>query len=418
MLMCLPLIPGAGEAVEGTEVESRLLPVPEERLELPPIRDEHPRLMFTPESLELMKRRLTQERNPWHRAARRLMEEAEEARESGLDPDPYTGRHSLEFYSAAIWKGERARLYAYAWLISEEDRFAEAAITYLTAWATADPVPASDFDPEIRYPNTGMEVARAAIPFVEAYDLIARHPAWDDGDRGAVEAWFRSLVDPIREGKKRWRENDYFGRQYFQNHLTGHTMGLAAIGYVLGDRDLVQYALDHPENDRDYKTLIDGMIFMPGDEPHHREPDDAPPPEKGEIADRYRHYTNPDRGLAYTHLSLSQLLYIAEIAWNNGIDFYRYKGSGGENLKYPLQFYADFYRTGDAGLKHGLYEGETVQEYYPIIYEVGNRRYPETPEIVELLKSLDRAAIPRHPHAYFFFPLLTHGEPLERDVER
>ena len=195
-------------------------------------------------------------------------------------------------------------------------------------------------------------------------------------------------------------------------------MGLAAIGYVLGDRDLVQFALDHADNHRDFKNLIDGMIFMPGDEPHHREPDSAPPPEKGEIADRYRHFTNPNRGIAYTHLSLSQLLYIAEMAWNNGVDFYQYEGSGGENLKYPLQFYADFYRKQDASLRHGLYEGERFQEYYPLIYEVGNRHYPSTPEIVALLESLDRVEVPRHPHAYFFYPVLTHGEPLERSEAR
>ncbi len=366
--------------------------------------------MFTAESLDRMRERVAAGRDPWRRAAAKLVEEAEDALESGVDPDPYTGRHSLEFYHAAIRQGERARLYAYGWLVSGDAGLAEAGIAYLAAWAGADPPPASDFDPEIRYPNTGMEVARAAIPFLEAYDLLAAHRSWDDGDRADVETWFRSLVDPILQGKERWQKNDYFNRQYFQNHLTAHTMGLAAIGYALGDRDLVQYALDHPDNDRDYKTLIEGMILMPGDETHHREPDDAPPPEKGEIADRYRHYTAPDRGLAYTHLSLSQLLYIAEMAWNNGVDFYSYEAEGGENLKLPLRFYADFYRTRDAGLHHGLYRGERFQDFYPLIYEIANRRYPDTPEIVALLRSLDRLEVPRHPHAYFFYPVLTHGE--------
>lgn len=402
--------PGAALAQE----EARVVPSPQELLVVPEIRQDRPRLMFTPASLELMKERIARKKEPWFSASRNILADAARGLKSEKPPAPNTGRHSLEFYRDAVADGERARLFAYAWLISGDEAFARASLKILAAWGTAEPRPASNFDPDIRFPNTGMEVARAAIPFLESYDLLANHPELATAKKENIERWLRSLVDPILEGKKRWIENDYFGQQYFQNHLTAHTMGLAAIGYALGDRELVQFALDHPGNERDFKTLLRGMILMAGQEEQavKRRPGE-PPLRDGEISDRYRHYEAPGKGLPYTHLSLSQLLYTAEIAWNNGIDFYRYTAPGGENLKYSLQFYADFYRTGDSSLKGGFYAGEKVGDRFSLIFEIGHRHYPATPEIVRLLQSIDRPAVPRHAHSYFFYPVLTHGEPVD-----
>jgi hypothetical protein len=417
----------AAEIIRLLEQRERMVPEGGTPLKVPQIRQDRPRLMFTPATLSLMKERIARRTDPWFSAAQALVAEAEETLAQREPAKPYTGRHSLEFHRAAVADGEKIRLFAYAWLITERDEFAEAARDHLLAWATAVPAPASDFDPEIRFPNTGMEVARAAVAFVEAYDLVAEPPAWSRSEREAVENWFRLLVEPILSGKRRWQENDYFNRQDFQNHLTAHTLGLAAIGYVLGDRELVQFALEHPENDRDFKTLIDGMILMEGQQAHHREPADAPPPRDGEIQDRYRHFTADGRGIQYVHLSLSQLLYTAELAWNNGIDFYRYVGSAGENLLLPLRFYADLIRTGDLEEGGGVFaapghperaqrELQTLRARrdFPMIYEVGNRHYPNTPEIVRLLRSVDRVTVPRHSYSSFFYPVLSHGEPLEQ----
>lgn len=397
-----------------------IIPVSGRQVIVPPVRTEGPRLMFTPESFARMKTRVTLGLEPWASAAANLVEEAE--RKLDAVAQPYTGRDSLAFYQAAVIDGERARLLAYAWLVSDEERFAAAALETLLAWASADPVPASNFDPAIRFPNTGMEVARAAVPMLEVYDLARDHPALSNSDREVIEEWFSLLTLPILTGKRRWEENDYFNRQDFQNHLTAHVMGLAAIGYTLGDRDLVQFALDHPENPRDFKELIAGTILMAGDVPHHREPAYANPPMDGEIYDRYRHFTAGGRGITYVHLSLSQLLYTAEIAWNNGIDFYRYIAPGGENLRLPLQRYADLFRTRDLREVGGFFAAENhparadeeqqtldSRRDFPLIYEIGNVRYPGTTEIERLLESVDRVAVPRHSHSSFFYPVLTHG---------
>ncbi len=39
---------------------------------------------------------------------------------------------------------------------------------------------------------------------------------------------------------------------------------MALMGSYLGDRDLVQFALASPDNDRDFTDLIEGLILMPG----------------------------------------------------------------------------------------------------------------------------------------------------------
>lgn len=403
----------------------RIVPSPAVTLAVPAIREDRPRMMFTPESLALLQERLVNREEPWSRASRTVLRDADKA--LGAKPKPDTGRDSYQFYRTAVRDGERARLFAYAWLSSGDDRYADAAIAHLGAWANAKPTPGSDFDPAIRFTATGMEVARCVIPFLETYDLLAEHPGLSDKDRTSIEAWFRMLVEPIRRGMQRWKENNYFKRQDYQNHLTAHVMGLAAIGYALGDRDLVQFALDHADNERDFKELIAGTILMEGDPGHHREPKRAPPPRDGEIYDRYRHYTARGRGGQYTHLSLSQILYTAELAWNNGIDFYAYTASGGENLKLPLLFYAALYRTGNLEEAGGVFasgnpaavahEQRVLQgrRDFPAIYEIGNRHYPGTPEIESVLKAIDRVAVPRHPHLSFFYPILTHGEPVAGD---
>lgn len=65
-------------------------------------------------------------------------------------------------------------------------------------------------------------------------------------------------------------------------------MGLAAIGYTLGDKELIKYAVDDPDNPRDVIEMINGAVMMPGNIPFWKDPDPNPIAEAGEIYDRYR----------------------------------------------------------------------------------------------------------------------------------
>ena len=181
--------------------------------------------------------------------------------------------------------------------------------------------------------------------------------------------------------------------------------------YAIGDPSLVQFAVDSPENPRDFLKLFDGMILMAGD-PFVAPADTMnPPPQDGEIVDRYRHVE--DLGFYYGQLSLRQMTAMSETLFANGLDFYQRTGAYGETLEKPFDFYADFVRTGTSSLKGGFYTGEGfgVGGYKAAVYEVAHKRYPANLEIKALLDSVDRAAVDPSGDAetYFVYPTLTHG---------
>jgi len=80
------------------------------------------------------------------------------------------------------------------------------------------------------------------------------------------------------------------------------------------------------------------------------------------------------------------------MAMNNDIDMAGYMGSGGENLRQPFKFYADFYRLKDSTLYHGYYTGEshrigkTGDE--PGLFELGLYFYPDSVNISNLIHSV------------------------------
>jgi len=178
----------------------------------------------------------------------------------------------------------------------------------------------------------------------------------------------------------------------------------------LGDRDLVQFALDSDDNPRDLKAMIDGAIHITGDKPEHHSP-----PQTGEMFDRYR--TTEGHGFGYAFHALRMLMLTAELAYRLDIDFYRYEGAEGERLDLPLHFYRDFVLSGDSTLKGGYYAKSTISAgSYGEYYELGILRYPEhAASFSEVLKSAAYARTSPH-----FYPvhqpalswLIAFGEPL------
>lgn len=189
-------------------------------------------------------------------------------------------------------------------------------------------------------------------------------------------------------------------------------MGMLLIGYALGERELVQFAVDSPENPRDFLELFDGMILMKGDTMINGVDSMDPAPQDGEIIDRYRQVKN--HGLVYANLSLNQMMAMSETLFANGIDLYTRAGAHGETLEKPFDFYADFYRLKNSSIKGGYYKGAGIGANQIAVFEVANRRYPGNPTIEGLLKSVDRAGINSggSSETYFCQPTLTHGIPL------
>jgi hypothetical protein len=330
-------------------------------------------------------------------------------------PKPYVGNDGEAFYKAANGQAARARDLALAWWMTGENKYADQAVNYLVVWSQAQPTPGQEFVSEDggKSPNVGIHLVRGTLGFLYAADLLWDYPGFTPEKKAAFEKWLQVLIPNVRACKEHWKAMDHFNRQYFQNHHVTHALGLAAMGSYLGDRELVQYAIASPDNDRDYTDLVAGIIFMPGDEPHHREKrvdPNAPPPQKGEIYDRYRHYTGPMKGLQYTHLAMNMLAQIAEVGRHLGLDLWNYQAPGGETLRLPFDYYSDFYRLESSDLNHGLYKGENDRlgkaGDTPATFELGLARFPDSQPLRDLLWVMDR---PLHRCHTLGPVLLTHG---------
>ncbi len=389
----------------------------------------HPRILLTPDDVSEIKSAISKRAEPRYSSWLNLRSQADRLIREPLAP-AYTGKDSLMFYNLATGAGNRTSQLALAFLLDGNPAYAAKGKMILLCWARASPLPASSFASEIRFVSSGMDTARGMIGFIYAYDGL--YHTLLPAERAIVETWFRAMLPSIHHGIDRWyspfkrtnsdprgwvessdKAQSYFGNQFYQNHLVSHTMGILLIGYVLGDHDLVQFAVDSPENPRDFLELFDGMILMAGDPGVCNVDTMNPPPQDGEIVDRYRRINPPGLGLVYSTLSLNQMMVMAEVLSANGLDFYQRKGARGETLEQPFNFYSDFFRLGDASIKGGFYKGEAIAKGGPqvAVFEVANKRYPGNTAIGALLHSVNRAAVDPggSSDTYFCFPTLTHG---------
>lgn len=368
----------------------------------------NPRIECDAAMLARARQRIKVKAEPFHRYWQ--LARAEAVKGLSLTPKPCLGRDALVFHGEAQTQGIAARLLAYQWRLEDDAAAGAHAVALLDAWASATPLPGSDFDPGIRFPNAGMDVARGMLPFVAAFDLLRGHPALTTEKRLRIEAWFRSLVPVIKEGIRRWEMQNDFGGQHFQNHHVAHTLGLALFGAALDDKELIQLALDSPENPKDFKELVAGLILMPGDEPHGGLRGKTL--NAGELEDRVR--TGSGAGLTYCHLSMTLLLYTAEVLSRaTGEDLVNWAAPGGETLRLPFTFYCDFWRLRNAHL-HGDYyfrDQPHIQNNTPFlgIFEVALHHWPEVPNLKASVRSMNRAETPRSWLCYYGLPLLTHG---------
>ena len=357
---------------------------------LPGIGRPSPHLLLDRQRLEGLAEAVTSIRTSFFSAWKHL----ERRCEAGLayPPRGYGGDDPAVFYKICSREAGLARDLALGYRLSGREAYGTRAALLLEDWARERA--GKRLNSEKDFPSGGMKAARATFPFLWAYDLLATTRLLDEKERRAAETWFGRLADFIRHDFQAWVENDYFNRQDYQNHLAAHMTTLRAIGLVTDEENLVQYALDSEENPRDLRELIAGCILMPGDTPHHREPR-AWQMEAGEIYDRYRHHTGHLRGLQYCHLTLKLLALSAQMCEQHGLDLFEYTAPGGENLRLPFEFYADFYRLRDASLHHGLYSGESHRigkaGDIPGMFELGLRHYPDSRPLRALIRSIDRA---------------------------
>ncbi|RZM27006.1 MAG: hypothetical protein EOO88_14925 [Pedobacter sp.] len=388
------------------------------------IKKEHPKLILSQADLQTMRANALSKSEPWKTAWDSLRKDLDIFIEEGKGATVYRGDLSMNFYHAAIKDGSMARDLAIAYQITKDKRYANKAIELIKDWSSKENMAGKDFDSTKFYPNTGMVVSRGVFTFLYAYDLLATDNLIDGNTETQFKNWLRVLVPHIKEGARRWEANDYFGKQYYQNHIVADAVGLLAIGVILGDTELVKYAYEGENNSRNIKKIIEGIILMKGQQAYEGEPGKWPT-QDGEIMDRYRHFalhhykdtTKPNRALQYAGLSTNLLVIAAEIGRINGLDLYGWKAKTGEAIRQPLLFYADFYITKDASIKGGFYKGEDSWINYNSqatfsLWEVAHARYPKEPKFQEVLRSNNRSNTDLH----LLGPvLLTHGRSIDKN---
>ena len=248
--------------------------------------------------------------------------------------------------------------------------------------------------------SAGPMLARACFPWFVYYQFAKLSDNFSTAtQRSTIEAWFRKIVNVIKESQADWQSNNYYDAQYYQNHLVACVWGLVSAGYALGDMSIVEYALDSIDNPRDFYDCLQGCILMAGDTPSPRDPN-AVAPQTGEIIDRYRHTTATNKGLQYASLTLQMLSTIARSVKNaGGPDLFAYTCPTGENLELAYTFYAPFYASTppDASLQGGYYTGESerigLAGDLHGLFELGYNAYPSNTAIQSVISAIpDRAS--------------------------
>ena len=276
---------------------------------------------------------------------------------------------------------------------STKNSYMKKIATIIADWAAA----CKDVDYPDDAEGVGALLARGCYPFFVNVEALWNHSTWITTEQQAViETWLRKIATEIKQSISLWQSNDYFGSQYFQNMSAAHMWGLLSIGYALEDADMVEYALDHIDNPRDFYDLLQGCILMEGDTPCLRDHNSVAP-QTGEIMDRYRHTTANNKGLQYTSLTLQILSSAARTMKNNGLDLYQYTCPTGENLRLAYEFYAPFYANNDASLQGGYYDGESSRiggagDLHGL-FELGYNAYPDNAAIKSVIDAIpDRAS--------------------------
>lgn len=380
----------------------------------------YPRLILSKNDIEIMRDNAKSGSEPFASCFSALCLKTQEALEGGWKPDPYTGKNGMEFYRHCQRDGGMARDLALLWHITGNDIYSSAAVDILKEWTRQDEYAGIRIDETTKTEGgAGMFVSRGIFPFLYAFDLLMAGNVLPAAVQSDFQGWIGALVPVIKQGVRVWREKDYFDKQYYQNHVAAHALGLLSIGVMLGDNQLIQYALDSPDNDRDILDLVQGCILMEGEETYYREPGDFPVHD-GEVYDRYRHFalsghregyvTKPNRGLQYCMLTGTLLVAAAEICRNNGFDLYGWKGANGERIPLIWDHYSRYFATHDCG--QGIYAGEepfinSSNQSNSGFWEIANARFPGNRLYEEVLLKNDRTL---NRDLHLFGPVvITHG---------
>lgn len=372
------------------------------------------------EFFDEMRRKIALNKLPYKRSWESVKDNADIALEKMPKLVLYGRTGTGAFFDSALACGGVVRDAAFVWRVTGEEKYAKLAKEVLFQWVGAEnPCPPNRAYMDNGYTYfDGLTVSRAFVPYLFGYSYL--YPYLTEEERREVENWAQRIYVGNRYVDGRWRDADYYGQQYFQNHVMIFTMGMAIAGSVSRDLDIMYYLLEDPNNDRKMTDLIRGVIVMEGDseicvgDPTLTQ--GKPAPQDGEIYDRYR--MRVGKGMQYAELCSRALLYTAEIFYNCGVDYYDYYAENGENLRLPFEFYADFHMTLDLTIKGGYYTGSNqLPLSYHAVYPIVQSHYPDSFEIQNVCLNV-RELVQTDGEQYGYLAALTHGQEVPRLTER
>lgn len=382
---------------------------------VPPITKAHPRMWYSEQRLKDLRSYVSAKKEPIYTTYLALLEAANVAMK--YIPKPYTGKIPNEHRFEGVRMGEKVLVLALTYRITLDTKYAEAAIHKLDEWISTKPMPGTTFEnTPITVPTLGMATTLPLCSFLEACDLLYGCPAWNKDFELRFDAYLNVQQKNIMQSIKDWSgiyhgnpngpgwipsdnpKDRSFGGQLWQNHNGCNTMGIAAIAYYKGDRQLAQYALDCIEHIYNLKNLIENAILIPGDLGINRK--DSASIRPGEMYDRYRHY-DPGKGISYSCWHLQFLLNVAELAYQNGLNVYAYKSAKGKSLELALNFLAQTFLSGPEEAKKGFYnDPEEIGQVRNVmnlkgqnsIFLLGHLRYPNNAVIAKIASGINRSA--------------------------
>jgi hypothetical protein len=363
-----------------------------------------PFAIFTDTTLATLRRSATSNGARRRDAWTKLQMAAVNAASSTFAPESF--RDSVEFGHASRLAATAARDLLLVGRVDDNRQYCERAKAILLQWTRFEPMIGTELE-RVPYGSSsqddgastaglGLNIGIAAYYWSELYCLV--WPNLTPSERIEVSDWLRQLAELIEEGHRYWIDNDYYNEQNYNNHLSGHLLGLAAVGYATMDEQLIAYAYDSPNNPRDFKEMLHGTILMPskGRKQFWRsDPGKATQP--GEIYDRYRVLTKrggKGHGLGYATMHLRLLVILAEIANAHGTDYYSHTGPQGENLLLPLEFYSAFYITHSPAAKGAYHAGDRLFMHNLPVFTIGNTRYPDSKAIQDVLAANRQIVLP------------------------
>lgn len=372
--------------------------------ETPAEKTERPYVILSDKVLEKLRQQSVSTSEPMTTAWSKLKARATEALAQTFAPQDL--RNSTEFGHASRVAASAGRDMMLVWRVTGDDRLRQAARKLFLQWVEFEPRPGENLE-RVVYGSVergdgsttaglGLNVGMAALYWSELYCLL--WPELSKDERTRSEAWLRFLAELIEEGHRYWIDNDYYNEQDYNNHLTGHLVGLAAVGYALRDLDLIAYTYDSLENPRDYREMLHGTILMPskGHKQFWRS-DPSKTTQPGEVYDRYRVLTKRSgkgHGLGYAMMHLRMLVILAETAHAHGTDYYSHTGPADENLLLPLEFYSAFYIARDPAVKGAYHAGDRLFMHNLPVFTIGAARYPDSKPIHDVLAANAEIILP------------------------